>query len=74
MKAFIIIGCYLVFFFIAYLCMLWRQKACGIKYDATDFNPTLFAALFVPPLAIVFAFAEITAHKLHIKGEGEYAI
>lgn len=71
----IFLAIYLPLFFLAYLCMAWRQKVLNIKYETNvDFNPTLFAALFVPPIAIVFALAEIVAAKLGIREVGAHAV
>lgn len=61
-------------FFLAYLSMRWRQRVLGIRYGDVDFDPTLPAALFVPPVAILFALADITCSKLGLRGEGERAI
>lgn len=75
MSFWVFLAIYLPLFFVAYLCMTWRQKVLSIHYDAShDFNPTLFAALLVPPIAIVFALAEILAVKLGIREVGEHAV
>lgn len=74
MKFLLFLAVYLPLFFIAYLCMTWRKNTLHIKYEYADFNPTLFAALAVPPIAIVFALAEICAYKMGIREAGEHAV
>lgn len=58
---------YLPLFFVAYLCMLWREKVCDVHYGPTEFNTSIFLALFIPPLAITFALAEVLGTKMNIR-------
>lgn len=74
MMGFLYIILWAVLFFICYVCMAWRETVCSIHYDSIDFKPKLFVSLFVPPIGIVFALAEVAIYKMGLKEKGAHAV